>query len=83
MGLVDVKRMAEFYPTFIFGKIYPHGQWWYFPIVILIKTTLGLLALIALAFFAIFTGRLRKRRELAFVLIPCVRLPRQPPSSPE
>jgi 4-amino-4-deoxy-L-arabinose transferase-like glycosyltransferase len=72
MGLVDVKRMAQFYPTFIFGKVYPHGQWWYFPIVILIKTTLGLLALVALAFFAILTGRLRKGRELAFVLIPCV-----------
>jgi 4-amino-4-deoxy-L-arabinose transferase-like glycosyltransferase len=72
MGLVDVKRMAQFYPTFIFGEIYPHGQWWYFPIAILIKTTLGLLALIALAFYAIVTGRLRKRRELAFILIPCV-----------
>lgn len=70
MGLVDVKRMAEFYPTFIFGKVYPHGQWWYFPVVILIKTTLGLLALVVLATFAIFTGRLHKRRELAFVLIP-------------
>jgi 4-amino-4-deoxy-L-arabinose transferase-like glycosyltransferase len=72
MGLVDVKRMAEFYPTFIFGEVYPHGQWWYFPILILIKTTLGLLALVTLAFFAIFTGRLRKRRELAFVLVPCL-----------
>jgi 4-amino-4-deoxy-L-arabinose transferase-like glycosyltransferase len=72
MGLVDVKRMAQFYPTFIFGKVYPHGQWWYFPILILIKTTLGLLALLTLAFFAILTGRLRKRRELAFVLVPCV-----------
>jgi 4-amino-4-deoxy-L-arabinose transferase-like glycosyltransferase len=70
MGLVDVKRMAEFYPTFILGKIYPHGQWWYFPFVILVKTTLGLLVLVALAAFAIITGRLRKRRELAFVLIP-------------
>jgi tetratricopeptide (TPR) repeat protein len=70
MGLVDVKRMAQFYPTFIFGKIYPHGQWWYFPIVILIKTTLGMLALVALATFAMLTGRLRKRRELAFVLVP-------------
>ena len=70
MGLVDVKRMAQFYPTFIFGKVYAHGQWWYFPIVILIKTTLGLLALAALSFFAIFTGRLRKGRELAFIFIP-------------
>lgn len=70
IGLVDVKRMAEFYPTFIFGKNYSHGVWWYFPSVILIKTTLGLLALVAAAFFAIFTGRLRKGRELAFILIP-------------
>jgi len=72
MGLVDVKRMAQFYPTFIFGKVYPHGQWWYFPVVILIKTTLGLLALVMLAAFAIVTGRLRKRRELAFILLPCL-----------
>jgi len=70
MGLVDVERMAEFYPTFIFGKVYAHGRWWYFPAVILIKTTLGMLALIALAAFAILTGRLRKGRELAFLLIP-------------
>jgi 4-amino-4-deoxy-L-arabinose transferase-like glycosyltransferase len=70
MGLVDVKRMAEFYPTFILGKIYPHGQWWYFPFVILVKTTLGMLALVTLAFFAMITSRLSKRRELAFVLIP-------------
>jgi 4-amino-4-deoxy-L-arabinose transferase-like glycosyltransferase len=70
MGLVDVKRMALFYPTFIFGKVYAHGQWWYFPIVILIKTTLGMLALVTLAAFAILTGRLRKGRELAFVLVP-------------
>lgn len=70
MGMVDVKRMAQFYPTFLFGKVYAHGQWGYFPAVILIKTTLGLLALTALAFFAIFTGRLRKGRELAFILLP-------------
>ena len=70
IGLVDVGRMAAFYPTFIFGKVYAHGQWWYFPMVILIKTTLGLLALAALSLFAIISGRLRKRRELAFLLIP-------------
>jgi len=70
MGLVDVKRMAEWYPTFAFGKVYAHGQWWYFPMVILVKTTLGMLALVAATFFAIFTGRLRKGREVAFILIP-------------
>jgi len=72
MGLVDVKRMAQYYPTFIFGKVYSHGVLWYFPAVILIKATLGLLTLTALSFFAIFTGKLRKGRELAYVLVPCL-----------
>jgi 4-amino-4-deoxy-L-arabinose transferase-like glycosyltransferase len=70
MGLVDVKRVAEFYPTFIFGKVYAHGVWWYFPAAILIKTTLGMLALVAMAAWAMLIGRLRKGRELAFILIP-------------
>lgn len=70
IGLVDVKRMAEFYPTFVLGKQLAHGVWWYFPVVILIKTTLGMLALLALTLFAIATRRLRAAREVAFVLIP-------------
>jgi 4-amino-4-deoxy-L-arabinose transferase-like glycosyltransferase len=70
MGLVDVKRMAEFYPTFILGKVYAHGVWWYFPLVILIKTTLGLLALTVVAGLATLTGRLRKGRELVYLLLP-------------
>jgi tetratricopeptide (TPR) repeat protein len=70
MGLVDVKRMAQWYPTFLLGKVYAHGQWWYFPAVILIKTTLGLLGLLALVALAIFTGCLRKGRELAYILLP-------------
>ena len=72
IGLVDVKRMAQFYPTFIFGKIHAHGVWWYFPAVIVIKTTLGLLALVAVSLFAIATRKLRKGRELAYVLVPAV-----------
>jgi hypothetical protein len=72
MGLVDVKRVSKFYPTFIFGKVHAHGVWWYFPAAILIKTTLGLLALVALAAWAIASGQLRKGRELAFILIPWI-----------
>ncbi len=70
MGLVDVKRMAQFYPTFILGHNYAHGLWWYFPVAVLIKTTLGLLALLALAVFAMVTGRLRFRREVAYLVLP-------------
>lgn len=70
IGLADVKQMAQFYPTFILGKQLAHGVWWYFPVVILIKTTLGMLALMVLAAFAMATKRLRGARELAFLLIP-------------
>lgn len=70
MGLVDVKRMAQWYPTFIFGKVHAHGVWYYFPAVILIKTTLGLLILSALALFAAFAGKIGRTRELVYVLVP-------------
>jgi 4-amino-4-deoxy-L-arabinose transferase-like glycosyltransferase len=72
IGLIDVKLMAEFYPTFVLGRQLAHGVWWYFPLVIAIKTTLGLLALVLLSLVAVATGRLRARRELAFILIPWV-----------
>jgi 4-amino-4-deoxy-L-arabinose transferase-like glycosyltransferase len=70
MGLVDVKRMAQWYPTFILGKVYASGRWWYFPVVILIKTTLGLLGLLALTACAIISRTLRKGRELAYLIVP-------------
>jgi Dolichyl-phosphate-mannose-protein mannosyltransferase len=70
VGLVDVKRMAEFYPTFALGTVYAHGQWWYFPAVILIKSTLGLLALFVLALFAAVTGKTGRAREVFYVLAP-------------
>ena len=72
IGLIDVKRMAEFYPTFVLGRQLAHGVWWYFPLVIAIKTTLGMLSLVVLALIAIAVGRLRARREAAFILIPWV-----------
>jgi hypothetical protein len=72
IGLVDVKRMAEWYPTFVLGTQHAHGVWFYFPIVILVKTTLGLLALVALSFLAIATGKLRKGREVVYLLVPAL-----------
>jgi 4-amino-4-deoxy-L-arabinose transferase-like glycosyltransferase len=36
-------------PTFILGHAYPHGVWFYFPVVIMLKSPLGFLLLAALA----------------------------------
>jgi 4-amino-4-deoxy-L-arabinose transferase-like glycosyltransferase len=70
IGMVDVARMGRSYPVYIFGQNYPHGVWWYFPSVILIKSTLGLLTLTLLACFAMATRKLAIGRELAFVFVP-------------
>jgi len=72
VGLVDVKLVSLAYPTFLLGKVYSHGLWYYFPLVILIKTTLGLLLLIGLATFATITGKLTRHRELFYSLSPPV-----------
>jgi hypothetical protein len=66
-GWVDILQIPGTRPTFLFGRIYGSGRWFFFPAVFLIKTTLTLLVLLALAPFA----RLWKhRRELLFLAIP-------------
>lgn len=72
MGLVDVRLVAQGSSTFILGKIYAHGVWWYFPTAILIKTTIGLMLLVVLAGFAVATHRLAHLREVAYIVIPAV-----------
>jgi Dolichyl-phosphate-mannose-protein mannosyltransferase len=69
-GLADVRAMANGMPSYIFGKVYEHGVWFYFPAVLVIKSTLGFLALVLLAFAAIVAGRFRRWREILFLLIP-------------
>lgn len=75
-GMVDVRVFAKGFSTFILGRWYPHGVLWYFPAVLAIKTTLGLIALLGLAGFAIVTGKLGKWRDhdrirpLAYLLLP-------------
>jgi hypothetical protein len=69
-GLADVRSMANGMPSYFFGKVYAHGIWYYFPTVLLIKSTIGFLALVFLAFAAIIAGRFRRWREILFLLVP-------------
>ncbi len=49
-GLVDVLNVSDpGQPPFLLGKLYSHGRWFYFPVVFVIKSTLGFLALLALS----------------------------------
>jgi hypothetical protein len=71
-GAADVRTVGEYYHSFILGHIYPHGVWFYFPVVLTIKCTEALLALLVMAAVAIVVCRLWKRREILFLAIPAV-----------
>src|SRR5438270_1597949 len=42
-GLADVKEVADSSPSYLFGKVYAHGVWFYFPAAFVIKTSIALL----------------------------------------
>jgi hypothetical protein len=66
-GWTDILQISGSRPTFIFGHIFPTGQWFFFPGVFLIKSTLTLLSLLLLVPFA---GVLSQRRALLFLTLP-------------
>jgi 4-amino-4-deoxy-L-arabinose transferase-like glycosyltransferase len=68
-GLVDVIIASVGRPAFLLGKVYPHGQWFYFPTAFAIKSTLGFLALVALIPFAGFFKNRDRTRALLFMLL--------------
>jgi len=71
-GLVDVRLISDSFSTYIFGKVYAHGVWFYFPAAFIIKSTAAFMCLLLLTGFAIVTGKLRARREVFFLTIPPV-----------
>jgi hypothetical protein len=70
MGMTDIHYAAQQYPIFLLGHDYAHGVWWYFPVALSIKTSLGLIGLVVLAGIALIGRRLRRGRELAYLVVP-------------
>jgi len=71
-GLVDVKLTANYYTSYVLGKVYAHGVWFYFPVAFLIKSTVGVLALFLLSVGVVATRRLNHWREVMFLVVPVV-----------
>ena len=71
-GLTDVRSMANGMPSFIFGKVFEHGVAYYFPAVLTIKSTLGFLGMLVLAFAALIARRMRGWRAALFLLLPAL-----------
>ena len=69
-GLADVRIMSDFYATYLLGKDYPKGQWFYFPVAFALKSSLTFLIMLAITAWVIASGRLRTWREILFLTIP-------------
>ena len=66
--IVMISRSGR--PTFLLGHNYAVGQWFYFPTVFVIKSTIGFLSLLALIFAGRALWRRDHRRELIFLIAP-------------
>jgi 4-amino-4-deoxy-L-arabinose transferase-like glycosyltransferase len=69
-GLADVRSVANTWPSYVFGTIYAHGVWFYFPVAFVIKATLTTLIFLPFIIYAISTGKLRGWREILFLTLP-------------
>jgi hypothetical protein len=69
-GLADVRLAADFYATYLLGKDYPKGQWFYFPVAFVVKSSLTFLLMLVLTGWVIASGRLRAGREILFLTVP-------------
>ena len=66
-GLMGFALSAASRPTYILGHSYPHGVWFYFPVLFLLKSQLAFLLLLLLA---TATALIVKRRSPACSAIP-------------
>lgn len=71
-GLADVRLTANYYTSYVLGKVYAHGVWFYFPVAFLIKSTIAVLALLLLSLGVVVTRRLNHWREILFLIIPVI-----------
>jgi len=69
-GLTDVLAKSKGYHSYLFGKSYPTGIWYYFPVGMVIKSSLAFLVLLALTVWATASHRFRQWREILYLTVP-------------
>jgi tetratricopeptide (TPR) repeat protein len=70
-GLADVRMISDFYASYLLGKPYPHGVWFYFPVAMAIKSTIPFLILLTISLWVVVRRKL-PAREVWFLLLPPV-----------
>lgn len=68
-GLINTKFTEQRDIGYLFGKLYRHGVWWYFPAAILIKSTLAFLVMLGISVYS-FCFRNEFRFQVLRLLVP-------------
>jgi 4-amino-4-deoxy-L-arabinose transferase-like glycosyltransferase len=61
-------------PSFLLGHAYPHGVWFYYPVVLALKSQLGFLGLLLLALVLGLTRKVKREPVAATVIPPELRM---------
>ncbi len=69
-GFAHVLYQSNAFHSFVLGKSYPHSVGFFFPVAMLIKSTLSFLILVGIAGWAVVTGRVQAKREFLYWVIP-------------
>ena len=69
-GFAHVLFQSKAFTSFLLGTIYPHPVWFYFPVAMVIKSTLTFLILFVMSLCAIAACRPRPWREIVYMAIP-------------
>lgn len=69
-GMAHVLFSADAFHSFVLGKAYPRAVWFYFPVAMLIKSSLTFLILLAVTVWAAATRRFKQWRALLYLAIP-------------
>ncbi len=69
-GFAHVLFQSKAFTSYLLGTIYPHPVWFYFPIAMLIKSSLSFLILFGIMVWVVASGRLQGRREVLYMAVP-------------
>ena len=66
-AFANILRQAKSYTSYLMGVAYPHAVWFYFPITLLIKSSLTFLILLVISAGAVAIGAVRLSRGILYM----------------
>ena len=66
-AFANILRQAKSYTSYLMGVAYPHAVWFYFPITLLIKSSLTFLILLVIGAGAVAIGAVRLSRGILYM----------------